>query len=385
MALQLQGAARPAATAPPVESKPAVAGAASATGGWYQRLTTRTPSVKERMFFTEQLALLTATGMSLYQALGLVERQSSNTELARIVRGVADAVSGGRPLSQALSDYPALFNSTYVNLVAAGEQGGFLPDILQELLSADERREEMRAALVAAFSYPVFLLAFSALVIVFVLTWVFPKFGGMFVSIADELPPTTIALMWLSDLIRAQWHWLLVGAGLLVVAVRASLRNPDSQLVLDRVRLRLPGVGMIYRELYTAQLLRVLSLSLQRGVPIVDALRACADIASNRVFRRFLDDVERTVSQGGRIADGFESSPIVPELARQMVRTAEEAGSLGATGQRMADYYENELRKRLQRFSKIVEPVMLVVMGIVVSVIVSSLILPIFKLSQAVG
>ncbi len=342
-------------------------------------------SSKDRMFFTEQLALLIETGMPVHQALVTLHDQVANAELVGIIDDIGEALSAGKSLSFALQQHPEVFSSTYVNLVAASEGGGFMHEVLSQLLSMEEKREELRSTLVSAFTYPAFLVSFSILVVIFVLVFVFPKFGDLFLAIKDELPASTIILLAASDLLRESWMMLVAllgGCGFLLARWLATDRGSE---LLDRAKLRIPFVSTIFIQLYLVQSLRVLSLSLNNGVTIVDSLAACRDVVNNRVFQRFLRSVESTVTEGGKIGDGFSQSEIIPDLAKQMIATAEEAGNLGIVTDRLAQFYQRELNKKLDRLAKIIEPVMLLIMGVVVGVIVSSLILPIFKLSHAVG
>lgn len=356
-----------------------------AQSSWFDRFNGRKVTSKDRMFFTEQLALLIESGMPLFQSLELIRGQTTNVRFSQLLDEIIAEVASGRPLSDALGSHPKVFTSTYINLIAAGEAGGFLPEVLQELLKADERSEELRGVLVSAFTYPAFLVVFSFLVIVFVLVFVFPKFGKMFTKIHDQLPVSTKFFLATSDLLTQHWPWViatLIAVGYLLCVFFWSAAG---RMFLDKVKLSTPMIGAIYAELYIAQCLRVLGLSLQHGVPVIDSLRACSEASNNALFTRFLGVTRERVTEGGRIADGFDDAEVVPLLARQMVRTAEEAGNLGKVSTRLADYYERELRKRLETFSKLIEPTMLLVMGVLVGVIVASLILPIFKLSRAVG
>ena len=339
---------------------------------------------KDRMFFTEQLALLIETGMPVHQAL-IILRDQVDPRLADVIGDLNEMLSAGKSLSYALEQHPEVFSTTYVNLVAASEGGGFMHEVLTRLLNMEEKREELRSTLISAFTYPAFLVSFSILVVVFVLVFVFPKFGALFLAIEDELPATTVFLLAASDLLRDQWMLLL---GLLAGGGFACARwfaTDAGRGVVDRAKLRVPFVSTIFTQLYLVQSLRVLSLSISNGVSIVDSLNACRDVVDNGVFRKFLRDVEATVIQGGKVGDGFAASPVIPNLAKQMIATGEEAGNLGVVTDRMAQFYQRELNKKLDRLTKIIEPVMLLVMGVVVGVIVSSLILPIFKLSHAVG
>ena len=302
-----------------------------------------------------------------------------------MVAEISEQVKTGKSLSFALSEHPEVFSSTYVNLVSASEGGGFLHEVLSQLLHMEERRESLRSTVISALTYPAFLSLFSVFTVIFVLVFVFPKFGDMFAAIADELPATTVWLLATSNFIIDRWQWLLAAlAGAVYLGIR-WLGSSAGRQQTDRWKLGLPIVRSLSIQLYLAQSLRVLGLSVKHGVPIVDALQACRDSVGNWQFRALLEKVEANVREGGRISEEFDASPFIPTLAKQMLRTAEEAGNLAVVGERLADYYEREMAKRLDRVSKLVEPLMLLVMGGVVGLIVSSLVLPIFKLSHAVS
>lgn len=342
------------------------------------------PGVRERMFFTEQLALLLETGTPLHAALKALGKQVDNPAMAEIIAGLQEHITSGKPFSWALAQYPALFPGTYVKLVGAAEEGGFLDSVLLELMNMDEKREQLRATVVSALTYPAFLIVFSVFVVIFVLVMVFPKFADLFASIADRLPVTTIILMHASHVLVN--YWLPISAAV-VAALGGTvwwLRTPGGGAVLDRLKLRVIGLRDIFIRIYLVQAMRVLGLSLANGVSVPDALVSCREVVSNRIFRQFLLSIEERVREGGGFAAAFQKAEFIPPLVRQMVSTGEETGTLPRVLSRVADYYERELQKQLAAFSRMVEPVMLIIMGAVVGLIVSSLILPIFKLSQAV-
>lgn len=358
------------------------AGPARSISGLLNR---ETVSGEDRMFFTEQLSLLIETGMSLHQSLLLLVEQTESPAMRKVIDDLQEKVSQGVSLSQAMENHETVFSTTYINLIAASEEGGFMHEVLEQLLQMDERREQTRSTIVSAMTYPAFLTVFSVLTVIFVLVFVFPKFGDMFAAIADELPATTVVLLAFSDSLISHWPWYAGGTigGLWLASI--WLGSSAGRLATDRLKLKLPGVRTIAVQLYLSQTLRVLGLSINHGVPIVDALRACSEAVSNGEYRKLLHRVEAHVREGGRISDEFEKSDMIPQLTKQMLSTAEEAGNIGLVGVRLSEYYERELAKRLDRMSKLIEPVMLLVMGGLVGVIVSSLVLPIFKLSHAVG
>jgi len=343
-----------------------------------------TISSDDRRFFTEQLTLMLETGSNLHQALSLMRDQNQQPAMSRILNGLLDDVAGGLAFSAALSKYPDAFSTTYVNLVAASEAGGFLHEVLAELLKMEEKADELNSTVRAALAYPMFLSIFSLAVVVFVLVVVFPKFSVMFAKIYDQLPSTTIFLMHASDFLRS--YWMQTIAGITASAILAARwgRSPNGRDTLDRLKLKVPVVSEIFMQIYLVRSLRVMSLSLENGVNIIDTLSATRDVSENSVMRQFFVDVEEQVQQGNGIAIGFRQAKQIPVLVQRMVTTGEESGNLPKVMSRLAEYYERELTKRLKSLSKMAEPLMLMFMGLVVGIIVSSLILPIFKLSRAV-
>jgi len=340
---------------------------------------------RDRMFFTERLALLLETGTPLHGSLEILAAQAGGPPQQEVIEGLAQDVSTGVSFADALRRQPEAFPETYTSLVSAAERGAFLPEVLKRLLEMDENRHELRSTVVGALSYPAFLVVFSAAVVVFVLVVVFPKFWDLFSSIADELPITTLFLMGASEILRQHWLPLLAGGAAAAVVIGRWARGPAGAAVVDRLSYRLPLVRGFAIEYHTIQFLRVMGLSLQNGVPMMEALGSCRSVVKNERFRAFVDRLENHVAEGRGLAVGFQEADFLPPLASQMVATGEETGSLARVMTRVAEFYEREWRKRLSAVTKMIEPAMLLIMGVVVGVIVSSLLLPIFKLSRAVG
>ncbi|MEO1574240.1 MAG: type II secretion system F family protein, partial [Pseudomonadota bacterium] len=214
---------------------------------------------------------------------------------------------------------------------------------------------------------------------------VFPKFGEMFARIADELPLTTQPLMALSDTLRSQWPLLLMGAVTLGAALRTWLVSTPGRRAVDHAKLRWPGLRHVFVPVYLIRLLRPMGLSLRHGVSVVDTLRTCRDAVGNRSIAAFLRQVEHDVLAGQRFAQAVARADFLPPLVVQMLRTGDDSGTLAQVMLRIAGHYERDVARQLQRVSKIAEPLMLLIMGALVGIIVTSLILPIFKLTRAVG
>jgi type II secretory pathway component PulF len=347
-------------------------------------LTTHKVGAADRVLFTERLALLLETGVPLHAALLSLYEQTVNPRLKTMIGQLADDIVAGSRFSEALAVHPVLFPSTYVNLVAASEAGGFLPQVLEQLVEMDEKQEKLRATIVSALSYPAFLIAFSIAVVIFILMFVFPKFAVMFTSIYSELPLTTKVLIAVSGVLTEHTLAVFGTFGAVVAGLYLLMARPASAAVADRLKLRVPLLRDIFIKIYLTRLMRVMGISLERGVTVLATLSACRDVVPNAEFQRFIARLETEVTEGKGIAAGFKGSLFIPVSVQQMISTGEETGSLGRVMGRIADFYDRELAKQLTQLSKLAEPVMLLVMGVLVGTIVSSLILPIFKLSRSV-
>lgn len=338
----------------------------------------------DRIALTERLALLLETGVPLHTALLSLQEQSSTPRLKAIIGQVADDIVSGQRFSDALARHPELFPPTYVNLVGASETGGFLPEVLAQLVDMDEKQERLRSTIMSALTYPGFLIVFSFAVVIFILVAVFPKFTVMFTAIYDDLPLTTRFLMGASRILTEHATTVLAGVTGGLTGLVIGLRQPGVQDALDRLKLRTPFVRDIFIKIYITQLMRVMGISLQRGVTILATLTACRNVIPNAEFQRFIGELEVQVTEGRGIAAGFAASVLIPVSVRQMIETGEQTGTLGRVMGRVADFYERDLTRQLNQVAKLAEPIMLLVMGMLVGTIVTSIILPIFKMSRAV-
>ncbi len=342
-------------------------------------------SSKDRIFLFQQIQLLLQTGTPLRAGLSALEKQTDKAGIRNLLAKLVDSIDEGKSFSFALSKFPHVFNSTHINLISAGEEGGYMDKVLKQIIDMEERRAKLKETLVSAISYPLFLAIFSFGVIVFILVVVFPKFAELFEKIHDHLPATTKFLMWTSDTLINHWHFVLT---LLVASIALLYRWLTSEFgrrQFDKYKLTLPVVKHIFTQIYLVQSLRVMYLSLSNGVTITDTLRSCKNTVHNKVYQDFLNKVDVMVQEGSGISNGFSKAEFIPPLVKQMISTGEEAGKLPTVMGKIADHYEEELMKHLKSLSKLAEPIMLVVMGAVVGIIVSSLILPIFMLSRVVN
>ncbi len=356
----------------------------SATGLFSNFNFSRRITDKDRHLFTERMALLLSTGNNLHTSLQSLKGQIDNPQMELLIDRLIDDVGEGQQFSSALAKHPRVFSQTYINLIAASEEGGFMDEVMEQLLEMDEKREQLQRTLFASLSYPAFLFVFAIAVIIFVLVVVFPKFTDLFSGIQDELPTTTLVLMSASEIFRE--HWIAIPATLIIslLLLRFWAVSDTGRHRIDWIKLHVPGFKGIFMRLYLLQSMRVLGLSLKNGVGIVDALNACREVVHNRLYHEFISNVISRVQAGDGIANGFKNNSFIPPMVQQMIKTGEETSNLPKVLEKIADYYERELTTIMATFSRLAEPIMLLIMGGVVGLVVSSLILPIFKLSSAV-
>lgn len=341
-------------------------------------------SARDKKFFTEQLSLLLETGNSLIDSLDIVATQSDCSTLKKTINDIIEQLNGGKSFSAALTHHPEIFSNTYTSLIEAGENGGYMDSVLKHILEMEEKREDLISTLSSAFTYPAFLVFFAVTVTLFILAFVFPKFTDMFINIKDQLPTSTVILMWMSDILRNYWWALLAGTTGLISLFIWGLSTPTGKQKINDAITSIPIIGALIFEVYLIQTMRIIGLSLSNGVTLIDAINSCNDMVKNSRYLQFITKLNNNLNEGKSFSIGFNETDFIPPLIRQMIKTGEESGKLALICTRIADYYQQELSRKLKSLSKIIEPVMLLIMGVVVGVIVSSLILPIFKLSRAI-
>ncbi|MBW2646186.1 MAG: type II secretion system F family protein [Deltaproteobacteria bacterium] len=338
----------------------------------------------ELIFFTSQLSLMLEIGASLNDALKAIEKQTTNTTFKEVIHAMFQDITEGRQLSDAMKRHPRVFDSVFTSMVKAGETGGFLKQILDRIVEMKEKRQALIAQLKTTLTYPAFLCVIGALVVVFILVGVLPNFTAFFEGKEHILPFTTRFLMAMSASMRGYWWaYMISGAGL-ALCLKLCKESDMGQAVIDRFFVSGPLIARICNKIYTCQLLRTLGHLLESQVPLLEALKVTRGTMKNRNFRHFIDQIADHVQQGGRFSQLFATYPYVLESVKQMVATGEEAGNLSKVMLRLAEFYDTEVDQDLKGLAPIIEPIALLVLGAVVGTIVLSVILPMFKLAQAI-
>jgi general secretion pathway protein F len=290
----------------------------------------------------------------------------------------------GHTLADGLADFPHVFNELYVTTVAAGEQSGHLDVVLERLADYTEKRQQMRQKIMLALFYPVILTTVAILVTGGLLTYVVPQVVQVFEGIGQELPWLTVALIALSDFLRAYGLWLIFLLVLLVVVIKSLLRQEAMLFRWHRMLLHLPLIGRLGRGLNTARFARTFSILTASGVPVLEAMRLSAEVMGNLPMRHAVNEASLRVREGGGIARSLEQSRYFPPMTLHLIASGEASGKLESMLERAADNQERELETVIAMVMGMFEPILILVMGGVVLVIVLAILLPIFDLNQLV-
>jgi len=338
----------------------------------------------EIIFFTSQLALMLEIGTSLTNAMKTAADQANNPTFEAVIRKMVIDIEEGRQLSEAMRRHPKIFNTIFISMVKAGETGGFLKEVLERLVEMQEKRQALITQIRSTLTYPLVLCVLSVAVIIFVLAGILPKFTVLFAGKESLLPLTTRSLMALSASFRGYWWvYIVAGAGI-IFGFRAWKAGERGRAVIDKLLVGAPLVNRVANKIYTSQLLRTLGQLMEGQVPLIEALKVTRSTFDNRHYRNFIDQIIEHVEQGGRFARPFADDPYVMESVKQMVATGEDAGNLPRVMLRLADFYDNEIEQELKNIASMLEPLTLIIMGVVVGLIVSSVILPIFKIAHTI-
>jgi type II secretory pathway component PulF len=348
-----------------------------------QEETTRRRSVRKQEVaeFTSQLAIMARSGVDIASALSSLASQCQRPALAGVLRNVREMVLGGSSLSEALKRHPAVFEPTFVATVAAGEASGRMAEVLQQL--AEMQRRELRSAraLRGLMTYPVLLLSVSGSVLVALVLFVLPRFTEIFAQYDMPLPVITQLLIALAGELRTRW-WLWAPLAFGIVAGGIIWRmSENGRQRLDRLWIRGPLVGDIYRRVMVGRTCQLLGLMLDNGVPLVESLQLTRQAIHNSLYRQLLSELEEAVINGQGLSSALRTADIIPESAREMIVTAENTGKLDEVLRMIGDYYEEEAEAKTRQVIGLLEPIITVVMGAVVAAVVLAVMLPVFDLS----
>ncbi|HEX2476305.1 MAG TPA: type II secretion system F family protein [Lacipirellulaceae bacterium] len=338
-------------------------------------------SKRDLLSVTTQLAIMTRSGVDLASAFNSLSQQCGNPTLRAILAQVHRDVTGGKSISDAMQVQAAIFGDAYVASVAAGEAAGKLPDVLARLSQFQRTEIRVRAAIRTLLAYPVVLACVSSLVVIGLVTFVLPKFSDIFSQYEIPLPRLTQVVVAVSEMLRQHiLYWLpLVVGGL--VALLLSRRLESGRRRWDAAMLNTPILREITRAFYIGRTFRLLGLMIESGVPLLDGLRLTRNSIRNSLYRDLFDDLEKSILNGRGLANSLINAGFVPAVAAEMVLTAERTGTLGMVTELMGEHYEEEGESKLREMATILEPLIIVAMGVIVATIVLAVMLPMFDIA----
>lgn len=341
-------------------------------------------STKEVGVFTRQLADLLEGGLTLYQALDTLARQTENKQFARIIQDIRDRVKEGNPLSDTLQNYPRIFTPLYVSMVRSGETGGMLDSVLIRLAEFSEKEEALRSRVRGAMTYPFFLASFGVVTVGVLVVFVVPKLTGIFSDFGQTLPLPTRILMAVSHFM-ANWWWLLAIFFVLAIGIfNQQKKSAEGKFFIDRWRLRFPILGRLILMSELARFSRTLSTLFESGVPVLKSLDIVTGTVFNEVIRRELVVVHEKISKGASLGASLEESRYFPLFMINMIKVGEKGGAVEKSLLKVADSYDREIDRITRVFTTLLEPILILTLGIVVGFIVVSMLLPIFNINLAV-
>jgi general secretion pathway protein F len=335
------------------------------------------------LIFTEQLGHLLKAGMTLDEGLSVLEKRLKQPRVQQMTHALHQALVDGRSFSQALRDFPRVFPPIYVNLVAAGEASGALPDILARLVEHLMQAKNLRDRVQQALIYPAFLALAGAGLITLFITFMVPQLVGFMSQNGGALPLPTQILLSVNHLITVYW-WLVLVIGLgIAVAFRAYVRSDEGRIGWDRFRLVIPGYGRVIRHRYYAQFSRTLGTLMENGVPLLRAIDLVTEIAGNRYLEVKMVEVRRAVIDGATLSTALSAQHLFPDLLTDMMAVGEQTGHFAQTMQTIADVYERELDRTVKTISALIPPVIIVLIAIVVGFVVYSILSAVFEMTHS--
>jgi type II secretory pathway component PulF len=341
-------------------------------------------SIDELVLFTQRLTLLLRTGNSLVPSIAALSTQAGSPVLKEVLEQVHADLQGGSSLSESLRRHPNAFNSLYVNIVRAGEATGALLESLEQLEGMLDIERGLRTRIREAVTYPAVLVFIMAVVLAFTMTYVLPRFAGLFAGMEDELPITTRFLIGFTALVHSRW-WILVPITLLAaLGARMALASGALRRAWDRVKLRIPMVGRLYEEAYLYRLFTSFSLLLTSHVPLLEAVEIVRGLVQDARYGVLFDSLSKRVETGHGVTRAFQDADFLPDTVKLMVATGETSGALDTVMGTLAGRYREDLESDIRRFSAMLEPALLIVMGVFVGLIAISLIVPIFRMSRTI-
>jgi len=344
----------------------------------------RKVSKRDILIFTRQLSSLIESGVNILNGLNIISNQTPNKYLRAILNDITAKIKDGKSLSESLSIHPQLFSSLYISLIRSGEVGGNLEQVLKRLADFLEKEEEFKNSIRAALTYPAFIVAVSILTVIVLLGFVIPRLVSMFEDMGQVLPLPTKILINISAVLRNYWWFMLLTISVSIFFWQRLRYNPQGKFWLDRFRLKLPLLGKMVLKTEISRLMRTLSLLLSNGITIISSLDISISILENQLLKLEAENFKDQIAGGLSFSRCLNESKLFPVFVTNIVTVGEESGNLERALLRIADDYEREVDRDLKTLTRLLEPTIILVMGVIVGFIVLSMLLPIFQINLIV-
>ncbi|MDH3257036.1 MAG: type II secretion system F family protein [Nitrospinota bacterium] len=339
---------------------------------------------RDIVIFTRQFSTMVDAGLPLVQCLEILGKQADNPAFGEIIMKIKNDIESGSNLSDAMRKHPKVFNSLYANLVEAGEAGGILDTILSRLANYIEKALALKKKVKSAMVYPSAIVSVACIVVAFLMVFVIPTFASMFEGGGAELPGPTALVMDISGFFRNQWYYIIGGPILFFILFKKIYATERGNIEIDRIFLKLPVFGMLIRKVSTAKFSRTLGTLLASGVPLIEGMDICARTAGNKIVEIAILNSIEAIKEGETIAAPLARENVFPPMVIQMIDVGESAGALDAMLSKIADFYDEEVDTAVEGLTALLEPMLMVFLGIVVGFIVVAMYLPIFKMGETV-
>ena len=338
----------------------------------------------EVSIMTRQLSTLVGAGFPLVSAIDALIPNTKSHGLKKILAGLKDSIVGGNTFASSLSLYPKTFSSLYINMVRAGETSGALEIVLERLAEITEKQQALRNKILTALVYPVLMLFIGSGVLFFLLVYIVPSITSIFADMNQVLPAPTRFLIAISNFFRLFWWAILILAAAVPITIQRIKKTKRGHYLFDKILLFFPGMGLLTKKLAIARFSRTLGSLLENGVSMLPALEIAKNIAGNILISDSVENATEEVGKGQALATALAAGKIFPELSIQMIQVGEQSGNLENMLNKVADVFENEVESAIMRLTTMLEPLMILVMGVIVGFIVLSICLPIFEMNQLV-
>lgn len=354
------------------------------TGGAAHKTKSHKMSLKDRIVLTQQLSVMLNAGITLVQALKGLQEETTNKNMARLLESIIVDVEGGIPFSEALAKHPKVFSKIYSEMVKSGEHTGNLADILEKLTHQQQKEYDLRGKVRGALIYPAVVSVLLICVLTMVITFILPKLTPLFVNSGVALPLSTRILLAISDFFIHKWYVIIGFIALVIVSGRFALKTYRGQFMWDSFKMRVPVIGTFIKKSYMARFTQSFASLAEAGVPVLDVFKIVRGVIGSTVYEAEIDKIAKDVENGTKVSVAIRKSKRFPAMIGQLVSVGEQSGDLAGIFNVLGEFFEKEVDTMAKNLSVLLEPLIMIAMGVVIGFVLVSVLQPIFNLSNTV-